>query len=249
MSQEELSMAWTDALGGSLGGAGTGFMFGGPIGAGIGGLLGLLGGGLAGSGEPEKQIPLQKYTPQQQALMNQLGQQGATGLQGILNSPLDSKALEDEAMRQYQQQIIPGLMSTLTSAPTAGLQRSSAFGQQLGAAGTDLATRLAALRSQVAMQQQGLRANIYGNMLGQGLNQQFEPMYKPQGQSFGQGLLGVAGSMAGPYMQGMGMMNALSGLGGLRDRNKPNININTSPEAQWLNSFDATKMNLTGSGI
>lgn len=205
-------MAWKDAITGGLGGAGSGAMIGSMIapgigtgiGAGLGGLLGLFGGAF-GEGDPEEFKQMELYTPEQRAMMSQLGQMGMGGLQDILSKPLDSGAMEADVMRQYQQQIIPGLMHMLGGAgPTAGLQRSSAIGGQLGAAGSDLATRLASLRSQMAQQQQGLRANIYGGMLGHGLQKTYEPMYRPQGPGLAETLMPAIGQGLGGLGQGFG---------------------------------------------
>ena len=212
-------MAWTDAIMGGLGGAGTGAAIGsifGPIGTGVGAGIGaLLGGGSSyaassgggrsgGSGRnrrggstgggtanmdssgglPEKTVRIPVYDPWQAALMQRFGPMGGQGLESILNErpnqfpgyqglqqlaaqPFDTQAMEAEAMRQYNQQIVPDIMQRIIgSQPTAQLQRSSAFGQQLGQAGTDLATRLADLRARVGMQNQQFRGNIYSNMLG-----------------------------------------------------------------------------------
>jgi len=165
-------------------------------------------------GKPETNEQVSRYAPWQEQMMQQMGQQGQAGLQNILQNPLDSKAMEDEAMRQYQQQIIPGLMQTLSASPTAGLQRSSAFGQQLSSAGTDLATRLAALRAQVAQQQQSLQSGIYSNMLGQGTQQMFDVAHRPATS-------GLVGSLAGAMLPGFGSNLATSLFGGSSTPTRP----------------------------
>lgn len=103
--------------------------------------------------------------PQQQQMFSQLSrslgqrggaiseqptfQAGETYLQQILGG--ETGAFEAPYMRQFNEQIIPGLAERF-SGLGSGAQRSSAFQQALGAAGADLTERLASLRGQLQMQ-------------------------------------------------------------------------------------------------
>lgn len=80
---------------------------------------------------------------------NPLYQSGQNFLQGILGG--DTSKFEAPLMRQFNEQIIPGLAERFSGAG-AGSQSSSAFQQALGGAGADLTERLGALRSGLQMQ-------------------------------------------------------------------------------------------------
>lgn len=67
---------------------------------------------------------------------------------------------QQQMVNQFNQQTVPGLLERFTG---AGGQRSSAFGQQLGAGGSDLMQALEALREQSQLQE----ANINQGRLGQ----------------------------------------------------------------------------------
>ena len=87
-----------------------------------------------------------------QMLQGQLGQGGSFGqaqnyLQNLLSgSPESMQAFQAPAMRQFNEQIVPGLAERF-SGLGAGAQSSSAFQQALGQAGAGLAENLQALRS------------------------------------------------------------------------------------------------------
>lgn len=113
-----------------------------------------------------------------QMLRGQLGQsqglfsQGSNYLQNLLSgSPESTQAFEAPAMRQFNQQIIPGIAERF--AGQGGLS-SSGFQNALGSAGADLSERLAALRG-------GLQNQAAGQALG----------YAQQPQSNLQNLLGM----------------------------------------------------------
>lgn len=160
-------MAMSSGLGGAIGGvvpgAGAGFLLGGPLGA----LLGGLGGGAAGYlggelgsqpgvkkalfGEEGFQKNLQRFTPEQQDILNKLL---SMGMQNA-----DFSGIENRARQQFQTQTVPSLAERFTSMGgpgSQGGQRSSAFVASLGGAGADLESKLAALRGQFGMQQLGL---------------------------------------------------------------------------------------------
>lgn len=113
-------------------------------------------------GKPEKLQQISHFSPGQQQIFQQLlGQQAAGGLgsqplfgaatnllQQILSGQDEgAAALQAPAMRQFQEQIIPGIAERF-SGLGAGAQSSSAFQQALGGAGAGLAENLAAMGAQ-----------------------------------------------------------------------------------------------------
>lgn len=80
---------------------------------------------------------------------NPLYQSGGNYLQKILSG--DTSEFEAPLMRQFNEQIIPGIAERF-SGLGSGAQSSSAFQQALGGAGADLSERLGALRGGLQMQ-------------------------------------------------------------------------------------------------
>jgi len=131
---------------------------------------------------------------------NPLFQQGSNYLQQLLSgSPESSAAFEAPAMRQFNEQIIPGLAERF-SGLGAGAQSSSAFQQALGQAGAGLSENLQALRS-------GLQFGGLGHALG--YSQQ------PISNLLGFGQLGLGTQMKGyaPKQPGF-LQQLLSALAG-----------------------------------
>lgn len=192
-------MALGDILGGALGGAGTGFGIGGPWGALGGGLLGGLAGAFSGKKNdpfttPGKETRFEKYTPEQQALIQQLmgaltgsGAVPRSGLLGQLLGEEGFDAYKEPALRTYFEEIVPGIAERFTQ---AGAQRSSAFQNALARSGENLSRSLGEMRGQ---QQQ----NLLNSLLGQVLSPQFTTFYNPQGLSGLGSLLGGLGSSLG----------------------------------------------------
>ena len=124
-----------------------------------------------------------------------LFQQGSGFLQQLLSgSPESTQAFEAPAMRQFNEQIIPGIAERF-SGLGAGSQSSSAFQQALGQAGAGLSENLQALRSGLQLQgaQQGLQyaqqpISNYQGLAGLGLGTQTKG-YMPKQMSFIQQLL------------------------------------------------------------
>jgi hypothetical protein len=146
---------------------------------------------------------------------NPLFQQVQGYLQNLLSgSPESSKAFEAPAMRQFNEQIIPGLAERFSG---AGAQSSSAFQQALGQQGAGLAERLQRMRSELQMGAipHGLQtaqqpiSNLF-NFSNLGLNTQAQG-YVPKQQPFWQKLLTSGAQGLGAGLSGGG----LSGLGGL----------------------------------
>ena len=138
-------------------------------------------------GEKEKQQKLPLYSPGQETVMGQL-RQGGEGqlpdmfqfLQQILSQ--DPKMMEQfqaPAMRQFNEQIIPGIAEKFSG---MGAQSSSGFTQALGGAGADLAERLGAQRAGMGSQ---AVAQLM-SMLGGGLTQQHENVLRPKTPGFAQ---------------------------------------------------------------
>jgi len=124
--------------------------------------LGAIGGGLAGSfldgrrGKGGQVEEMQRFTPEQQAALDQLLQQGMAAI--------EPGALETRARRQFEEETIPSIAERFTA--MGGGQLSSAFPAALGRAGAGLEESLAALRTQMGLQQ-----------VGMGLQPRFEPTY------------------------------------------------------------------------
>jgi hypothetical protein len=159
--------------GGALGGA-----FGGPI----GGFLGSAGGNLLGQwfngGQQNNQ---QQQMNQNPAFYDQL-QQAQSGLLSQLQQrpqfqPVDINPYLQGARQEFNQQIVPGIAERFSGMGQGG-QRSSAFRNSLGAAGSGLAQKLAELQTSHAQDQQGRMMQNQGmdmqrmGMLGNLINQQ-----------------------------------------------------------------------------
>jgi hypothetical protein len=150
----------------------------GPALGGLGGagLGSLLSGGMGGT--PGHTEQFQRFSPQQQGWMNQLGQQGMQNM--------DTTGMENRAMKTFNERIVPSLAERFT-AMGSGSQGSSAFTGQLGQAGADISSQMAAMRPAMGMQQ-----------LGMGLQPQFESAYFPRQAGFAEtaGTSGLQGLMS-----------------------------------------------------
>jgi hypothetical protein len=157
-------------------------------------------------GKKEKVQQLPTMNPQQQALLQQLlgGLGGATqaglgNLQGILsNEPGAFEAFEQPYKTQFEQKTIPGLAERFTG---AGAQRSSAFGQQLGAAGANLSENLALLRGQLQQSAMGQLQNLMNTGLGA---QSYQNVVRPGTTGFFGSLMPGVGSGLGTALGGIG---------------------------------------------
>ena len=157
-------------------------------------------------GKKEKIQQLPTMSSEQSQLLNQLLgniggplQAGIGNLGQLLGGGEGAyQAFEAPAMRQFYEQIVPGIAEQF-SGMGAGAQRSSAFGQQLGAAGAGLADTLAMQRA--GLQQEGL--SQLQSLLGMGLGAKpFENILRP----------GTSGAI-GPLVQALGMGTGFA-LGG-----------------------------------
>ena len=153
-------------------------------------LLGLLGGGVLGGGllggmgkkgvskflmgDPAKEKQFQRYTPEQQGVLDQLMQQGQQNM--------DFSGVENLAKKRFHEETIPSIAERFTS--MGGGQRSSAFESSLGRAGSDLEAQLAALKPQFGSQQ-----------LQMGLQPRFDTGYQPASGGLLQGGMGSLASI------------------------------------------------------
>jgi hypothetical protein len=153
---------------------------------------------LLGSGEKTKEF--QRYNPQQEQVLNMLLggaqqqlPQGFEFLQNILSqSPEAMQAFERPALRQFEEQILPTIAERFTGMGI-GSSRSSAFGQQLGAAGAGLSENLQAQRA-------GLGSNALTQLLGilsSGLAPRFDRQIRPRQSGLLEQLAGNAATAAG----------------------------------------------------
>ncbi len=173
---------------------------------------------LFGKTEPEKIRQISMLSPEQQQLftqfLSQLGgpmQQGIGNLSQILSgSPEAFQAFQAPAMRQFQQEIIPGLAERFSSLGS-GAQGSSAFGQQLGQAGAGLSQNLAAMKANL---QSGAMDQLT-RLFGMGQQPNMQTLYTPERQNqgfFGSALPGLASSFGTAFGGPIG--GALGGMAG-----------------------------------
>lgn len=100
----------------------------------------------------------QPMGPEQQAQQNYLQQ-----IQQPVNIPY--QAQQQEMIRQFNQQTVPGLLERLTGSGVGG-GRSNAQGLLLGAGGADLMQMLEALREQSQLQEANLNQGRLGQLGG-----------------------------------------------------------------------------------
>lgn len=166
-------------------------------------------------GKGEKTQEFQRYTPEQQQYFGGLlgGAQQALPmqmqyLQSILSQdPKMMAQFQRPAMRQFEEEIVPGIAERFTGTLGPGAQRSSAFGQQLGQAGAGLAERLAAQRAGLGMQALGgMQA-----LTAPGLGQMTDQAYIPRQAGIFEQMLPIAGQLGTQFLGG-GIGNLLKGL-------------------------------------
>jgi hypothetical protein len=159
----------------------------------------------------------------QDITQNQGYQQGNEWLSNLFNDPDFFRSFEAPLMRQYEEEIIPGLANRFASMGSGGSTGSTAFRNQLAREGSNLSTNIAALRG--GMQQQGVNQSLqyaqqpfqnlmsmYGQALGQPVNNQYQPPSAGMGAlaaPFAQGAAAYYGAGGG---QGGG--NPMAGAGG-----------------------------------
>lgn len=191
-------------------------------------------------GSPGKMRQISTLRPEQAGLYNQLQQagqqQGAGGAFGtsadyyrnlLSDDSQDYNAFAAPAMRQYNQDIVPGISEQFAGMGSGGLSSSGFRNAQVQGA-TDLSERLGAIRAQLRQSgAQGLQ-NI-----GQAGLQNFSQMYQQPGT---EGFLGSVAPAIGAGI-GMGVGGPLgsaigSGLGSWFGGGGNKVGANTSPYGQ-----------------
>jgi len=213
-----MALNWGGAGMGALGGAGTGAMtgatigsifpgignmIGGGIGAGVGAITGGIA-GLYGGGEEGGVKTAPTINPEQQKYMSMLLGLGGNALQ---NPYAGFEPIRQQAMNQFQQNLVPSLAERFTSMG-GGRLSSPAFAGQLGQASSGLEQALAAMQSQYGQQNQ----HNAMSMLALGLSPSFENFYQGSQPGFGENLLGGAMRAAPSFYQSYVLNQALQNM-------------------------------------
>ncbi len=181
-------------------------------------------------GKPEQMQQLSRFAPGQEQIFQQMQQHQLGG--GISQDPLfgsvmgflqsifggqdeGASALEAPAMRQFREQIIPGIAERF-SGLGAGAQSSSAFQQALGGAGAGLAENLAAMRSQRQMDALSPALSFSQVPHQQQMDvlgvSSFENMFRQRQPGILENLLGQLAGGVGPSLMGIaGLQGKLGG--------------------------------------
>ena len=154
-------------------------------------------------GRGEKTEQFQRYTPEQEDVLNQLlgggGQQLPQAfdfLKNILSQdPETMKQFQAPAMREFQEDIIPSIAERFSGLDA---QKSSAFGQQLGKAGAGLEERLSAQRAGLG----GQAISQLQSLLGGGLGPRFDTAVRPGQPGLAQAGIGGLAQLL-PLLLGM----------------------------------------------
>ncbi len=132
---------------------------------------------------------------------NQNYQQGSDWLNSLFNDPEFFKNFEAPLMRQFNEDIIPGLANRFGGMGSHGNLGSSAFRNQLGREGSNLSTNIAALRG--GMQQQGVNQSLqYGQQPVNNYMDYLRTILNPQPNNQYQGATNPFASTLGPMIQG-----------------------------------------------
>jgi len=216
---------------GALTGGTTGAAFG-PWGAAIGavggGILGGFFGGGGGSDEEHQRVST--LSPRQQRLQDQriraMEGRGAGGAFGeaadyyrnnLSDNPADMAAFSAPALRQYNEEIVPGISEQFAGMGAGGLTSSGFRNAQISGA-TDLSERLGAIRANLRHSSaQGL-ANMGNESLG---NYTQDVMTQQSTPSFMESMAPIAGQAAASYFGNRS--NQASPAVGI------NVGANTSP--------------------
>lgn len=124
-------------------------------------------------GSPASIQPVPTLSPGQIEDQNQIRN---IAMQGLQNPYRGFEGIEQTARQNLMQKTLPSISQRFIGS-TGAAASSPAFGSQLNQAGQEFEQGLAGLRTQYGQQQQGL----YGQLLGQGLQPQFQN-YSIEGQ-------------------------------------------------------------------
>jgi len=119
-------------------------------------------------GERATQLPT--MTPEQQEIANRNARRGMEALENLPQAEFGP--IEESALSQFRQGVVPGISETFTGAGAGG-QRSSAFEQALGGAEAGLREKLAAMKQLFNMQRRGQEQSYGMNLLNMGMQPQF----------------------------------------------------------------------------
>lgn len=169
-------------------------------------------------GSPGQIEQVSRFTPQQQALQDQMLSALGPLLQQ-LQQPTDISDIMAQRQRAFQEETVPGLAERFTAMGGAGGQRSSAFQGALGRAGGALQQDLAALQQQGQQQELGRLQGLFGGLSQGAFQPSFETAFRPGTTGFLGGLAPAAGQalglgLTGGFGGGNPLMALLSLLGG-----------------------------------
>jgi len=140
------------------------------------------------TGSPEKTLQFGKFTGQQQDALSQILQQALSGLK----NQGDFEPYAQKARSDFMQQTVPGLSERFTSMGSGSSLSSPAFMNTLGQSAAQFDQGLAGQRAQFGQNQQQMLMQL----LGLGLQPQFETSYQPRSPGFlEQGAQGVLQSL------------------------------------------------------
>jgi hypothetical protein len=149
------------------------------------------------SGAPAQVITTQRYTPGQQQTADWARQFGQSQLAG---NQFDFAPIEAQARAGFKEKTIPSIMERFASMGGEGTAGSSALQGALGSASSDLERGLAALKSQYNLQ----REPLLQQLLGMGMQQQYETSYQPR-------RAGAWESPLSTMLGGLGLTGVLAG--------------------------------------
>lgn len=184
----------------------------------------------AGGGSKDKMNKVNNYTPQQSQFLDNMmkmlnegavgqGQGEATDYWREMVNPSEESfnRFADPYKRQFEQETVPMLAERFAGAGggMGGGLSSSGFGQSLSAAGGNLQSNLAALKSNLGMQAASGLSNQYSNLANMGLSAQpFNYTYQPGGPSSAQSFLNSYANQGFPGVGGGNSQSNNNGISG-----------------------------------
>jgi hypothetical protein len=171
-------------------------------------------------GSPERLQQIQRFSPEQRQALRQMLEKGKLGAEGLQNQYLQQyyqgqnsfEPMAEQARSQFNRYTAPSIAERFTQLGGQGTSPASenAF---MDRAKTDLELGLNAQRAQYGQNQQrinlanlGQQQSLVERLLGHGLENQFENVYRPQnyglvGETI-KSLASGAGKAAGAYFGG-----------------------------------------------
>lgn len=131
---------------------------------------------------------------------NQNYQGGSEWLNSLFNDPEFFKNFEAPLMRQFNEDIIPGLANRFGGQGSHGSLSSTGFRNQLGREASTLSEKIASLRG--GLQQQGVNQSLqYAQQPTSNYLQQLQALLSPQPNNTYQGATNPWSNIAGPAVQ------------------------------------------------